>query len=136
VGPDCARRAEVFKYKILLKILKFTIPEMRVGQMKYNLSTEVKMEFYTYQIPLKLLYVRNLIKIMIFVTSTLPSKLERSFSSLTLSKQKVELLTNQRSEEHTVLGWVDIGTRTIVPLKFVAYLSKITKIKEKSVLTQ
>jgi hypothetical protein len=25
------------------------------------------------------------------------------------------------------LGWVDIGTRTKVPLKFVTYLSKITK---------
>jgi hypothetical protein len=34
------------------------------------------------------------------------------------------------------LGWVDIGTRTKVPLKFVIYLSKITKINEKSVLTQ
>jgi hypothetical protein len=34
------------------------------------------------------------------------------------------------------LGWVDIGTRTKVPLKFVTYLSKITKINEKSVLTQ
>jgi hypothetical protein len=33
-------------------------------------------------------------------------------------------------------GWVDIGTRTKVPLKFVTYLSKITKINEKSVLTQ
>jgi hypothetical protein len=31
------------------------------------------------------------------------------------------------------LGWVDIGTRTKVPLKFVTYLSKITKINEKSV---
>jgi hypothetical protein len=28
-------------------------------------------------------------------------------------------------------GWVDIGTRTKVPLKFVTYLSKITKINEK-----
>jgi hypothetical protein len=34
------------------------------------------------------------------------------------------------------IGWVDIGTRTKVPLKFVTYLSKITKINEKSVLTQ
>jgi hypothetical protein len=34
------------------------------------------------------------------------------------------------------VGWVDIGTRTKVPLKFVAYLSKTTKINEKSVLTQ
>jgi hypothetical protein len=34
------------------------------------------------------------------------------------------------------VGWVDIGTRTKVPLKFVTYLSKITKINEKSVLTQ
>jgi hypothetical protein len=29
------------------------------------------------------------------------------------------------------IGWVDIGTRTKVPLKFVTYLSKITKINEK-----
>jgi hypothetical protein len=34
------------------------------------------------------------------------------------------------------VGWVDIETRTKVPLKFVTYLSKITKINEKSVLTQ
>jgi hypothetical protein len=33
------------------------------------------------------------------------------------------------------VGWVDIGTRTKVPLKFITYLSKITKINEKSVLT-
>jgi hypothetical protein len=39
-------------------------------------------------------------------------------------------------EIHYTLGWVDIGTRTKVPLKFVTYLSKITKINEKSVLTQ
>jgi hypothetical protein len=26
-----------------------------------------------------------------------------------------------------VVGWVDIGTMTKVPLKFVTYLSKITK---------
>jgi hypothetical protein len=35
-----------------------------------------------------------------------------------------------------ILGWVDIGTRTKIPLKFVTYLSKITKINKKSVLTQ
>jgi hypothetical protein len=34
------------------------------------------------------------------------------------------------------VGWVDIGTRTKVPLKFVTYLSKITKINEESFLTQ
>jgi hypothetical protein len=37
---------------------------------------------------------------------------------------------------HCTVGWVDIGTRTKLPLKFVTYLSKITKINEKSVLTQ
>jgi hypothetical protein len=37
------------------------------------------------------------------------------------------------STEYTV-GWVDIGTRTKVPLRFVTYLSKVTKIDEKSVL--
>jgi hypothetical protein len=31
------------------------------------------------------------------------------------------------------LGWVDIGARTKVPLRFVTYLSKVTIIKEKSV---
>jgi hypothetical protein len=35
---------------------------------------------------------------------------------------------------HWTLGWVDIGTRTKVPLRFVTYLSKVTKIDEKSVL--
>jgi hypothetical protein len=35
-----------------------------------------------------------------------------------------------------MLGWVDIGTRTKVPLRFVMYLSKATKINEKSILTQ
>jgi hypothetical protein len=34
------------------------------------------------------------------------------------------------------IGWVDIGTRTKVPLGFAIYISKITKINEKSVLTQ
>jgi hypothetical protein len=34
------------------------------------------------------------------------------------------------------LGWVDIGTRTKVPLRFVTHLSKVMKINEKSVLTQ
>jgi hypothetical protein len=38
--------------------------------------------------------------------------------------------------EYCIIGWVDIGTRTNVPLKFVTYLSKITKINENSVLTQ
>jgi hypothetical protein len=37
---------------------------------------------------------------------------------------------------YCTVGWVDIGTRTKVPLKFVTYLSKITKINEKSVLAQ
>jgi hypothetical protein len=33
---------------------------------------------------------------------------------------------------YVVVGWVDIGTRTKVPLKFVIpYLSKVTKINEK-----
>jgi hypothetical protein len=36
----------------------------------------------------------------------------------------------------SILGWVDIGTRTKVPLKFVTYPSKTTKIIKKSVLTQ
>jgi hypothetical protein len=31
------------------------------------------------------------------------------------------------------LGWVDIGIGTKVPLGFVTYLSKVTKINEKSV---
>jgi hypothetical protein len=35
-----------------------------------------------------------------------------------------------------IIGWVDIGTKTEVPLRFVTYLSKVTKIKENSVLTQ
>jgi hypothetical protein len=34
------------------------------------------------------------------------------------------------------VGCVDIGTRTKVPLGLVTYLSKISKINEKSVLTQ
>jgi hypothetical protein len=37
---------------------------------------------------------------------------------------------------HCTVGWVDIGTGTKVPLRFVTYLSKVTKINEKSVLTQ
>jgi hypothetical protein len=39
-------------------------------------------------------------------------------------------------EEHYLVGWVDIGTRTKVPLRFVTYLSKIQKLNGKSVLTQ
>jgi hypothetical protein len=34
------------------------------------------------------------------------------------------------------LGWVDIGIMTKYPLRLVTYLSKVTKINEKSVLTQ
>jgi hypothetical protein len=34
------------------------------------------------------------------------------------------------------LGWVDIGSGTKVPLRFVTHLSKVTKIKGKIVLTQ
>jgi hypothetical protein len=36
----------------------------------------------------------------------------------------------------STLGWIDIGTGTKVPLRFVTYLSKVMKINEKSVLTQ
>jgi hypothetical protein len=36
---------------------------------------------------------------------------------------------------YCTVEWVDIGTRTKVPLGFITYLSKVTKIKEKSVLT-
>jgi hypothetical protein len=37
---------------------------------------------------------------------------------------------------HCTVGWVDIGTRTKVPLRFVTFISKVMKINEKSVLTQ
>jgi hypothetical protein len=37
---------------------------------------------------------------------------------------------------HYTVGWVDIGTGTKVPLRFVTYLSKVMKINEKSGLTQ
>jgi hypothetical protein len=36
----------------------------------------------------------------------------------------------------STVGWVDIGIGTKVPLRFIAYLSKVTKINVKSVLTQ
>jgi hypothetical protein len=32
---------------------------------------------------------------------------------------------------YCTVGWVDIGTRTKVPLRLVTYLSKVTKINEK-----
>jgi hypothetical protein len=44
--------------------------------------------------------------------------------------------TDKFLESGCGVGWVDIGSRTKVPLKFVTYLSKITNINEKSVLTQ
>jgi hypothetical protein len=31
------------------------------------------------------------------------------------------------------IRWVDIGTRTKISLRFVTYLSKVTKINEKSI---
>jgi hypothetical protein len=34
------------------------------------------------------------------------------------------------------IGWVDMGTGTKVPMRFVTNLSKVTKINEKSVLIQ
>jgi hypothetical protein len=34
------------------------------------------------------------------------------------------------------LGWVDIATRTKVPLRFVTYLSKVSETDEKNVLKQ
>jgi hypothetical protein len=37
---------------------------------------------------------------------------------------------------HCSLGWVDIGTRTKVPLRFVTYLSKVSETDEKNVLKQ
>jgi hypothetical protein len=37
---------------------------------------------------------------------------------------------------HYAIGWVDIGIGTKEPLRIVTYLSKVTKINEKSVLTQ
>jgi hypothetical protein len=37
---------------------------------------------------------------------------------------------------YSTIGWVDIRTRTKVPLRFVIYLSKVTKINEKRVFTQ
>jgi hypothetical protein len=37
---------------------------------------------------------------------------------------------------YSTVGCLDIGTRTKVPLRFVTYLSKVTKINEKNVLTQ
>jgi hypothetical protein len=33
--------------------------------------------------------------------------------------------------QYCTLGWVDIGIGTKVPLRFVTYLSKVTKINEK-----
>jgi hypothetical protein len=44
--------------------------------------------------------------------------------------------TMYRYTVHCTVGWVDIGTRTGVPLRFVTYLSKIMKINEKGVLIQ
>jgi hypothetical protein len=38
--------------------------------------------------------------------------------------------------KQSAVGWVNIGTETKVPLRFVTYLSKVMKINEKSVLTQ
>jgi hypothetical protein len=49
------------------------------------------------------------------------------------------MLTYQKIYEtikYCALGWVDVGTRKKVPLRFVTYLSQVTKINEKSVLTQ
>jgi hypothetical protein len=48
----------------------------------------------------------------------------------------IYIVYNGEQAIYCALGWVDIGTRTKVPLKFVTYLSKITKINEKSALTQ
>jgi hypothetical protein len=33
---------------------------------------------------------------------------------------------------YCIVGWVDIGTGTKVPLRFVTYLSKVTKITKKT----
>jgi hypothetical protein len=40
------------------------------------------------------------------------------------------------SNTFCIIGWVDIGTRTKLPRRFVTYLSKVTKINNKSVLIQ
>jgi hypothetical protein len=37
---------------------------------------------------------------------------------------------------YCILGWVDIGTRTKVPLRVVTYLSKVSETDEKNVLKQ
>jgi hypothetical protein len=43
---------------------------------------------------------------------------------------------NFDSWHERVIGWVVIGTRTKVPLMFVIFLSKVSEIDEKNVLTQ
>jgi hypothetical protein len=60
-------------------------------------------------------------------------------AAMTVCMTCVEKVKKSKINSPTVqctVGWVDIGTRTKVPLKFVTYLSKITKINKKSVLTQ
>jgi hypothetical protein len=37
---------------------------------------------------------------------------------------------------YSTVGWVDIGIKTKVPLRFVKYLSKVSEIDEKNALTQ
>jgi hypothetical protein len=70
---------------------------------------------------------------MLWTTQILDSKLFKLHRLLTKPRQSVIFILNTQS---WALGWVDIGTGTKVPLRFVTYLSKIAKINEKSILTQ
>jgi hypothetical protein len=55
-----------------------------------------------------------------------------------ISKWGIYLYSSYQKLEpsYCTVGWVDIGTGTKVPPRFVTFLSKVTKINEKSVLTQ
>jgi hypothetical protein len=49
-----------------------------------------------------------------------------------MSEETFQNDVTQQINLYTV-GWVDMGTGTKVPLRFVTYLSKVNKINEKSV---
>jgi hypothetical protein len=42
------------------------------------------------------------------------------------------LTSDLNNIQYCIVGWVDIGIGTKVPLRFVTYLSKVKKINEKS----
>jgi hypothetical protein len=51
--------------------------------------------------------------------------------AIKISRNEISTKFWQKQHAPYTVGWVDIGTRTKVPLRFVPYLSKVSETDEK-----